>query len=117
MGFLPEAMFNYLLRLGWSHGDEEIISRDDAIRWFTLEAVGRSPARFDMERLKSLNAHYIREADDQLLDGQDKGEDHADDCAQGRLHGPQNCRHQHRRRPFACSPRTAEGGKPRLTPA
>jgi glutamyl-tRNA synthetase len=67
MGFLPEAMFNYLLRLGWSHGDDEIISRDQAIEWFTLDAVGRSPARFDMERLTSLNAHYIREADDARL--------------------------------------------------
>ncbi|MDX1483141.1 MAG: glutamate--tRNA ligase [Alphaproteobacteria bacterium] len=67
MGILPEAMFNYLLRLGWSHGDDEIISRDDAIRWFTLEAVGRSAARFDMERLRSLNAHYIRESDDERL--------------------------------------------------
>jgi len=67
MGFLPEAMFNYLLRLGWSHGDDEIISRDQAIEWFSLEAVGRSAARFDMERLTSLNAHYIREADDARL--------------------------------------------------
>jgi glutamyl-tRNA synthetase len=67
MGVLPEAMFNYLLRLGWSHGDDEIISRDQAIEWFTLEAVGRSAARFDMERLTSLNAHYIREADDTRL--------------------------------------------------
>jgi glutamyl-tRNA synthetase len=69
MGFLPEAMFNYLLRLGWSHGDEEIISRNDAIAWFTLDAVGRAAARFDMEKLTSLNAHYIRAADDaRLLD-------------------------------------------------
>ncbi len=67
MGVLPEAMFNYLLRLGWSHGDDEIISRDQAVEWFTLEAVGRSAARFDMERLTSLNAHYIREADDARL--------------------------------------------------
>jgi len=67
MGFLPEAMFNYLLRLGWSHGDDEIISREQAVDWFTLEAVGRSAARFDMDRLTSLNAHYIREADDARL--------------------------------------------------
>ena len=64
MGFLNEAMFNYLLRLGWGHGDDEIISREEAIEWFTLEGVGKSPARFDMEKLTSLNAHYIREADD-----------------------------------------------------
>jgi len=69
MGFLPEAMFNYLLRLGWSHGNEEIISRDDAINWFTLDAVGRAAARFDMEKLTSLNAHYIRaDSDARLLD-------------------------------------------------
>jgi glutamyl-tRNA synthetase len=69
MGFLPEALFNYLLRLGWSHGDDEIISREDAIRWFDLDAVGKAAARFDMAKLTSLNAHYIREAnDDRLLD-------------------------------------------------
>jgi glutamyl-tRNA synthetase len=69
MGFLPEALFNYLLRLGWSHGDDEIISREDAVRWFDLGAVGKAAARFDMARLTSLNAHYIREADDgRLLD-------------------------------------------------
>jgi glutamyl-tRNA synthetase len=67
MGFLPETMFNYLLRLGWSHGDEEIISREDAVRWFTLEAVGRAAARFDMDRLTSLNGHYIRETNDGRL--------------------------------------------------
>lgn len=69
MGFLPEAMFNYLLRLGWSHGDDEIISREDAIRWFDLDSVGKAAARFDVAKLSSLNAHYIREADDaRLLD-------------------------------------------------
>jgi glutamyl-tRNA synthetase len=62
LGVLPEAMRNYLLRLGWSHGDDEIISTGQAIAWFGLEAVGRSPARFDMEKLISLNAHYLREA-------------------------------------------------------
>lgn len=67
MGILTEAMFNYLLRLGWSHGDDEIISRGQAIDWFSLEAVGRGAARFDMTRLLSLNAHYIREADDERL--------------------------------------------------
>jgi glutamyl-tRNA synthetase len=63
IGILPEAMRNYLLRLGWSHGDDEIISTEQAIEWFDLDAVGRSPARFDMERLLSLNAHYIKEVD------------------------------------------------------
>ncbi len=69
MGFLPEAVCNYLLRLGWSHGDDEIISRDQAIEWFDLDDVGRSPARFDLDRLTSLNAHYMREADDERLIG------------------------------------------------
>ena len=67
MGFLPEAVCNYLLRLGWSHGDDEIISRDQAIEWFGLDGVGRSPARFGLDRLTSLNAHYVREADDGRL--------------------------------------------------
>jgi glutamyl-tRNA synthetase len=69
MGFLPEAVANYLLRLGWGHGDEEIISRDDAVRWFDLEHVGRSPSRFDTKKLENLNGHYIREADDGRLAG------------------------------------------------
>ncbi|MEX2649179.1 MAG: glutamate--tRNA ligase [Alphaproteobacteria bacterium] len=67
MGFLPEAMRNYLLRLGWSHGDDETISTEQAIAWFGLESVGRSPARFDMDKLIALNAHYLREADDDRL--------------------------------------------------
>lgn len=67
MGFLPEAMRNYLLRLGWSHGDDEVISTAQAIDWFDLPAIGRSPARFDMAKLTHLNAHYIREAEDARL--------------------------------------------------
>jgi glutamyl-tRNA synthetase len=67
LGILPEALFNYLLRLGWGHGDEEIISRADAIRWFDLDHVGRSPARFDLKKLENLNGHYIREADNERL--------------------------------------------------
>ena len=63
MGLLPHALCNYLTRLGWSHGDDEIFSRDQAISWFDLEHVGRSPARFDMTKLDNLNAHYLREAD------------------------------------------------------
>ncbi|MFO1040006.1 MAG: glutamate--tRNA ligase [Geminicoccaceae bacterium] len=64
MGFLPEAMRNYLLRLGWSHGDSEIVSTEEAIAWFDIDAVGRSPSRFDLARLTSLNAHYLRERPD-----------------------------------------------------
>jgi glutamyl-tRNA synthetase len=67
LGVLPEALFNYLLRLGWGHGDEEIISRDDAVRWFDLPQVGRSPSRFDMRKLDHLNGHYLRAADPRRL--------------------------------------------------
>lgn len=67
MGYLPEAMRNYLLRLGWSHGDAEIISDDEAISWFDLDKVGKSPSRFDFTKLKSLNKHYIREKSDEEL--------------------------------------------------
>lgn len=69
MGFLPEAVNNYLLRLGWSHGDDEIISREQAVEWFGLDAVGKSAARFDMDKLTSLNGHYITQAsNDHLVD-------------------------------------------------
>ena len=69
MGYLPEALRNYLLRLGWAHGDAEIISTDQAIEWFDLDEVGRSPSRFDFAKLDNLNAHYIREAsNDRLLE-------------------------------------------------
>jgi glutamyl-tRNA synthetase len=67
MGFLPEAVANYLLRLGWGHGDEEVIAREQAILWFDLPQVGRSPSRFDLKKLEHLNGHYIREADDARL--------------------------------------------------
>ena len=67
MGYLPEAVRNYLLRLGWSHGDDEIISTDQAIGWFDLDAVGKSPSRFDFTKLENLNGHYLREADDRRL--------------------------------------------------
>jgi glutamyl-tRNA synthetase len=69
LGFLPEAIDNYLLRLGWGHGDDEIISREQAIEWFDLDSVGRSPSRFDFKKLENLNGHYIREADDARLAG------------------------------------------------
>ena len=66
-GILPEALFNYLLRLGWGHGDREEITRDEAIELFDLDGVGKSPSRFDIKKLQNLNGHYIREADDARL--------------------------------------------------
>ncbi len=67
MGYLPEALRNYLLRLGWSHGNDEIISTAQAIEWFNLESIGKSASRFDFTKLENLNAHYIREAGDERL--------------------------------------------------
>jgi glutamyl-tRNA synthetase len=67
MGYLPETMRNYLLRLGWGHGDDEIISTEQAIAWFDLDGIGRSPSRLDFGKLDNLNGHYIREADDGRL--------------------------------------------------
>jgi len=67
MGILPEAMFNYLLRLGWGHGDREEITQAEAIELFDLNGVGKSPSRFDIKKLQHLNGHYIREADDARL--------------------------------------------------
>ncbi len=67
MGYLPEAIRNYLLRLGWSHGDAETISTQQAIEWFDLEGIGKSPSRFDFVKLENLNGHYIRESDDAKL--------------------------------------------------
>jgi len=67
MGFLPEAMSNYLLRLGWGHGDTELITTDEAIRLFSLEGIGRGPARFDINKLTAFNGHYIRHAEDARL--------------------------------------------------
>jgi glutamyl-tRNA synthetase len=69
LGFLPEAVSNYLLRLGWGHGDDEMISRTQAIEWFDINDVGRSPSRFDFKKLENINAHYIREAEDARLAG------------------------------------------------
>ncbi|MEC9066967.1 MAG: glutamate--tRNA ligase [Pseudomonadota bacterium] len=66
-GILPEALFNYLLRLGWGHGDREEIDRDEAIALFDLDGVGKSPSRFDLKKLQNLNGHYIRAADDARL--------------------------------------------------
>lgn len=69
LGYLPEAMRNYLLRLGWSHGNDETISTAQAVEWFNLESIGRSPARVDFKKLGNLNGHYIRQtANDFLAD-------------------------------------------------
>lgn len=67
MGLLPAAIRNYLLRLGWSHGDLEIVSTEDAIKLFDLEGVGRSASRFDMAKLENTNAHYMRESEPESL--------------------------------------------------
>jgi glutamyl-tRNA synthetase len=67
MGYLPEAMINYLARLGWSHGDQEIFSRDELIRYFSTDHLGKSASVFDMDKLNWLNAHYIKEADPERL--------------------------------------------------
>lgn len=67
MGYLPEAMRNYLLRLGWGHGNDEIISTEQAIEWFGLDGAGKSPSRFDFVKLENLNGHYLRQADDGRL--------------------------------------------------
>ena len=67
MGMLPEAVLNYLLRLGWGHGDEEFIPLARAIELFDVSGVGRSPSRFDIKKLENLNGHYLREADDARL--------------------------------------------------
>src|SRR3984885_5387175 len=66
-GYLPEAIRNYLLRLCWSHGDDEMISTEQAIEWFDFIGVGKSPARFGLVKLGSVNAHYIKQADDRRL--------------------------------------------------
>jgi glutamyl-tRNA synthetase len=67
MGYLPEAMRNYLLRLGWGHGDTDIVDTEEAIRLFTLEGIGKSPSRMDFAKLAHVNAHYMKQADDDRL--------------------------------------------------
>ncbi|SHN85991.1 glutamate--tRNA ligase [Bradyrhizobium erythrophlei] len=67
MGYLPAALRNYLVRLGWSHGDQEIFSTEEMIAAFDLSGIGRSAARFDFPKLENLNGHYIRHTDDQSL--------------------------------------------------
>jgi glutamyl-tRNA synthetase len=67
MGYLPEALRNYLARLGWSHGDDEIMSTEDMIGWFDIPDINKGAARFDFAKLEALNGHYIRHADDAML--------------------------------------------------
>ncbi|MDG4719572.1 MULTISPECIES: glutamate--tRNA ligase [Thalassospira] len=67
MGFLPEAVNNYLLRLGWGHGDDEVISQEQAIEWFDVKDVGKGASRFDFAKLTNLNGIYLRQADDKRL--------------------------------------------------
>lgn len=67
MGYLPEALVNYLVRLGWSHGDQEIFNPDELIRHFSMENVGKSPGVFNPEKLLWLNAHYLKERDPKEL--------------------------------------------------
>jgi glutamyl-tRNA synthetase len=67
MGYLPEAMINYLARLGWSHGDDEIFSLDQMVEWFDLDGLNKGAARFDFVKLESINGHYIREANPERL--------------------------------------------------
>lgn len=67
MGYLPEAMRNYLARLGWAHGDHELFSDEQAIEWFDLSGIGKAPARLDFDKLAHVNAHWIRLAEDDRL--------------------------------------------------
>ncbi len=67
MGYLPAAMRNYLVRLGWAHGDQEVFTTEEMVAAFDLPAIGRSPARFDFAKLESLNGHYIRATPDAEL--------------------------------------------------
>jgi glutamyl-tRNA synthetase len=67
MGYLPAALRNYLVRLGWSHGDAEIMSTQEMVEWFDLDAIGRSAARFDFAKLENLNSHYLRATPDAAL--------------------------------------------------
>jgi glutamyl-tRNA synthetase len=69
LGYLPEAMRNYLARLGWSHGDDEIFSTEQMVKWFSLEDLNKGAARFDFVKLESINGHYIREGTPDYLYG------------------------------------------------
>ena len=67
MGYLPQALRNYLVRLGWSHGDDEIMSMEDMISWFDIYDINKGASRFDYDKLASINGHYIRTSDDKVL--------------------------------------------------
>lgn len=67
MGYLPSALCNYLLRLGWAHRDDEIIPRDKAIEWFNLEGLGKAPSKLDFAKMKNINAYYLRKLDNKTL--------------------------------------------------
>jgi glutamyl-tRNA synthetase len=67
MGYLAPAMRNYLVRLGWSHGDDELMSLDEMTRWFDLDGINRAPARLDLAKLENMNGHYLRASDDDAL--------------------------------------------------
>jgi glutamyl-tRNA synthetase len=69
MGYLPEAMINYLARLGWSHGDDELFSVDQMVDWFSLEGLNKGAARFDFVKLENINGHYIRASKPEYLFG------------------------------------------------
>ena len=126
MGYLPEALVNYLVRLGWSHGDDEIMALSDMIAWFDMDGIGRGAARFDFAKLESVNAHYLRrQSDDALYATLEAALPHLPDgetfqaqlaapwrCGEGRPAAPQgarqdpqrpHCRRRlHRRRAAAC---------------
>ncbi len=85
MGYLPEAMNNYLLRLGWSHGNDEVISREEAIGWFCLKNIGKSEARFDQDKLTALNATYLKNLDDEKIAQIITGDDQVNDEIRERL--------------------------------
>ena len=85
-GYLPEAMLNYLARLGWSHGDEEVFSVQQMVEWFDLAHISKSPARFNPEKLAWINQHYLKHADDSRLAGLARPFLEADGCDVA--HGP-----------------------------
>ncbi|MGI9513763.1 MAG: glutamate--tRNA ligase [Anderseniella sp.] len=93
MGYLPSAMRNYLARLGWSHGDDEVFSTEQMIEWFTLDGIGKSAARFDFAKLENLNGLYMRDTpDSELLDALTQVLPHVDGGAEmlSALDGPGN---------------------------
>lgn len=93
MGYLPSAMRNYLARLGWSHGDDEVFSTEQMIEWFTLDGIGKSAARFDFAKLENLNGLYMRDTpDSKLLDALTQVLPHVDGGAEmlSALDGPGN---------------------------